>query len=286
MPNTPSHPAAQLLAVALGGLVVALGVSVGSLAEASPSFDCRRASTASERAICASPRLASLDRALSAAYRQARRSAGGRLRSILLQDQRDWLSRRDRCRTDRACLEIAMRERIAELGGGAPPPGRAPRAAPVPAPREELRQEPSQEQLGEPLEELRREAPEAPQDLDGAPLAHAPLAHAPLALAPISRATMGPLAVGPDRLEMEGGVVLPLEELAPGVYALTPPVSGELANGRSFCAHMPITFLTLHRNTSGLYVLNAGSWRDPPPTPTEADLHVAGACMMATYEER
>ncbi|PVA12015.1 hypothetical protein DC366_03600 [Pelagivirga sediminicola] len=74
---------------------------------AGPSFDCRRAGTPTEIAICANPSLAALDSALAAAW-----NAGGRRA-----DQAAWLRSRDACGADVACLEHSMRSRVFALGG-------------------------------------------------------------------------------------------------------------------------------------------------------------------------
>lgn len=84
----------------------------------SPSFDCARAGTPAEFAICASPTLAALDRALAGSYRAARDRLGAAGRQRLLDDQRAWLARRDGCGGDPACLAGVMQSRIDALAGG------------------------------------------------------------------------------------------------------------------------------------------------------------------------
>ena len=76
-----------------------------------PSFDCRRAATPSERAICSTPELAQLDRDLSAAY-AALRGRGDRL---LIASQRAWWQQREACGNRVPCLLQKMTERLAEL---------------------------------------------------------------------------------------------------------------------------------------------------------------------------
>ncbi|WP_179381000.1 peptidoglycan-binding protein [Jannaschia marina] len=88
-----------------------------------PSFDCTRAGTPAERAICANPALAVLDRALAEAWR-ARRQVDGS--DALLVEQRRWIAGRDACGSDVICLEQATRERVAVLGGELPAPSAAP----------------------------------------------------------------------------------------------------------------------------------------------------------------
>ncbi|WP_172746710.1 peptidoglycan-binding protein [Neorhizobium sp. T25_13] len=76
-----------------------------------PSFDCRAASQATEHAICSSQLLAELDRRLVNIYTAAVASgithAGA---------QAEWISRRNRCKSDTACIENAYRERLSILG--------------------------------------------------------------------------------------------------------------------------------------------------------------------------
>lgn len=85
----------------------------------SPSFDCGRATTTVELAICRSPELAQLDRALSDAY-LARKAAASTIRGPgLAAEQKAWLILRDRCGDSSTCLSKAMTGRIAQLGGSA-----------------------------------------------------------------------------------------------------------------------------------------------------------------------
>jgi uncharacterized protein len=83
----------------------------GSALDPGPSFDCRRAGTPTEIAICANPSLAALDSALAEAW-----NAGGRRA-----DQADWLRSRDACGADVSCLAQSMRSRVVALGGSSAP---------------------------------------------------------------------------------------------------------------------------------------------------------------------
>ncbi|WP_219760635.1 lysozyme inhibitor LprI family protein [Neoroseomonas alba] len=107
--------------------VLALCV-VSEHARAQASFDCARAASAIERAICAAPELAQLDRQLSQIYAQKRASTQGQQRQVLTDEQRAWIRSRDAaCRADRAvnteCLAGLYRGRIAELSGATAPDG-------------------------------------------------------------------------------------------------------------------------------------------------------------------
>src|SRR6478735_8104066 len=77
------------------------------------SFDCAKAGTPTEKAICADPILSRLDEQLDDAYRVAQKRAESR---IALRDaQRKWLAtRRDVCR-DSGCLRAAYEARIDAL---------------------------------------------------------------------------------------------------------------------------------------------------------------------------
>lgn len=86
----------------------------------SPSFNCDRAATIVEMAICRSRELAQLDRALSSAYSAQRDIASSLGASRLASDQKAWLAQRDRCGASIPCLSTSMIGRIAQLGGTLP----------------------------------------------------------------------------------------------------------------------------------------------------------------------
>lgn len=80
-----------------------------------PSFDCSKASTFSEKAICSDPLLGKLDGALSENYKSMLASnIGEGARSDLKTTQRKWLTERNKC-TDNQCLANAHRKRIDEV---------------------------------------------------------------------------------------------------------------------------------------------------------------------------
>jgi uncharacterized protein len=89
-----------------------------------PSFNCAKASTDVEHAICNSVALADQDRRIAALYSSAIASASdpGSIRTR----QRLWIGERDSCGGTEACLSQAMAERIGELTGE---PGVAPPSA-------------------------------------------------------------------------------------------------------------------------------------------------------------
>lgn len=86
------------------------------------SFDCARAGTAIEKAICGAPELSQLDRQLSQAYAQRRASVQGQQRQVLTDAQRAWIRSRDAAcltdgRADPGCLAELYRRRIVEISG-------------------------------------------------------------------------------------------------------------------------------------------------------------------------
>ena len=83
-------------------------------ASARPSFNCARARTRGERAVCRSPELASLDRQMAGFFNTARRGADAETRAILERTRGRFLAYRDRCTSDR-CIADAYRGRITEI---------------------------------------------------------------------------------------------------------------------------------------------------------------------------
>jgi uncharacterized protein YecT (DUF1311 family) len=82
-------------------------------APAGPSFDCAKATHATEKMICADRELAGLDVELSQTYRRARDAAVDK--DKLRQEQLRWLRESMRPCADRDCLARAYRQRLAEL---------------------------------------------------------------------------------------------------------------------------------------------------------------------------
>lgn len=82
--------------------------SLATFVQAQPSFDCARAGTPTEHAICGSERLAALDRDIAAAYSAARRVATPPQADALKADQLRWLGRRDECGNQPDCLATSM----------------------------------------------------------------------------------------------------------------------------------------------------------------------------------
>lgn len=82
---------------------------------ASPSFNCARARTRGERAVCASEELAALDRQMANRYFSAVRGANATQRVLLERTRGRFLAYRDRC-TSNSCIAGAYRDRIREIG--------------------------------------------------------------------------------------------------------------------------------------------------------------------------
>jgi uncharacterized protein len=81
-----------------------------------PSFDCTRAATPAERAICADEGLAKLDKQLAKLYAQTLVAAADA--PALRRAQTRWLRERDKC-SSRACFEAAYRARIEAITSSA-----------------------------------------------------------------------------------------------------------------------------------------------------------------------
>jgi uncharacterized protein len=79
----------------------------------SAGFDCAKAASGVEKAICADPALSDLDDVL-ARYYQGARFVLRENAECLVPDQREWLRKRDAC-GDSACLNTAYLERLGEL---------------------------------------------------------------------------------------------------------------------------------------------------------------------------
>ena len=85
------------------------------LAGQAASFDCKKASTEVEQAICADPELSRLDEQLSKAYKQALQKGP---KAQVQAAQKAWLKERNtRCGAYAACLQYQYYRRIAQLEG-------------------------------------------------------------------------------------------------------------------------------------------------------------------------
>lgn len=133
----PDHFAALRAALRAALALFALLTLAGTAQAA--GFDCKRARSTVEISICADPELSRMDSEMNALYRDLQaETAGidgetGRRIDPLAAEQQRWLGRRNAC-TDRACLQRAYRERLAQMQRDAAQAGLEPgstAAAPV-----------------------------------------------------------------------------------------------------------------------------------------------------------
>ena len=85
------------------------------LAAHAAGFDCAKAASPTEKAICADAALSKLDGDLATAWKQALGKGGDT--AALKAAQLKWLKQRDRCGDDAQCLGDRYRERLASLNG-------------------------------------------------------------------------------------------------------------------------------------------------------------------------
>ena len=101
---------------ALNGTAAAALMLIAATPAAAASFDCTRAATPDEKAICSSPALSDLDTEMATLF-------GVRMEIPMLMgargagrdEQHDWLVARHACGGDTACLTQSYRQRVAEL---------------------------------------------------------------------------------------------------------------------------------------------------------------------------
>lgn len=91
-----------------------IGASRAAAASSPPSFNCRSARSRSERMVCASDRLAALDRAMSSLFYSTMSDADGAARADLRRSRDRFLAWRDRC-ADERCVAQAYDDRMAEI---------------------------------------------------------------------------------------------------------------------------------------------------------------------------
>ncbi|BEL94192.1 hypothetical protein SM14BL09_13450 [Serratia marcescens] len=79
------------------------------------SFDCAKAASRDEQAICANRTLNDLDVQMATQYQLLRGLFAMGARGAMQDGQQAWLAKRQRCGGDTACLLKSYRTRIAEL---------------------------------------------------------------------------------------------------------------------------------------------------------------------------
>lgn len=80
-----------------------------------PSFDCAKARSKTEKAICAIPEIARLDNEMAGLYLQRRRASKGSKRNALSEQQRQWQRKRNACGSRASCLIEVYGQRIEQL---------------------------------------------------------------------------------------------------------------------------------------------------------------------------
>jgi uncharacterized protein len=93
------------------------------------SFDCSKANTKTEKAICDDPMLSKLDEVMAAVYNEAlKRNAS----DFIKKEQREWLKDTlDPCRGDKECIQKAYENRLDKLSQSTDPLKDAPHPAPT-----------------------------------------------------------------------------------------------------------------------------------------------------------
>jgi uncharacterized protein len=102
------------------GVTIRRGAAVAALAMCCPmanavSFDCAKAATFAEKAVCANSLLGKLDDTLSGNYKRMQAAnIGDGARKHLRTTQQQWLTERNKCTTE-SCLVDAYRRRIDQI---------------------------------------------------------------------------------------------------------------------------------------------------------------------------
>jgi len=94
--------------------ILCLTIAIASSWADAASFDCNKAATYAEKAICHDAILGNLDEALSTNYRNMLTGDLGDNGKDLKQSQREWIQKRNRC-TSVQCLTDAYRSRVDEI---------------------------------------------------------------------------------------------------------------------------------------------------------------------------
>jgi len=102
-----------------GALLVA--VVLAATGAQAASFDCKKARSEDEKAICANPELSKLDEDLAAAFKStlALMSGDAKRIAIFRKDQAAWVKERDRCGGTASCLKNEYARRIRWLSSPA-----------------------------------------------------------------------------------------------------------------------------------------------------------------------
>jgi len=155
-------PKTSMLAISA---LFALLISIGNANAA--SFDCSKASTQQEKAVCANPTLSALDDKLAEAYKAAR-SVSQDAEKLKL-EQIEWIKEVRKCQSDASCIERLYKSRLSALNPQPVKPTMEPAASAAPidasAPAIEVKASATQ-----PSASAIAEAPAAPVDSAVVPL--------------------------------------------------------------------------------------------------------------------
>lgn len=113
-PAPPPSPRTTPVPMPVPARTAAAAEQPSRAASISPSFNCRHARSSSERMVCSSDRLASLDREMSSLFYSELSRADGAARAELRRSRDRFLRFRERC-GDPACVEQAYRDRMDEI---------------------------------------------------------------------------------------------------------------------------------------------------------------------------
>jgi uncharacterized protein len=96
-------------------LAVLVTFTLGSAASFAASFDCNRARTPDEKAVCASRHLSEQDVDMAVRYQMLTGLVAMGTRGDMQDEQQAWLKTRKACGGNQVCLDTAYRNRIQRL---------------------------------------------------------------------------------------------------------------------------------------------------------------------------
>jgi uncharacterized protein len=121
-PSSPSPSSSSLAntgtSIAPATPAVVATATAPRVSSVKPSFDCAKAQTPTEQAICGSDDLSGLDSQMAQAYRHTMAKMPSDQLASFKASQRQWLQERaDKCGGDDACIQSILQARIDELHG-------------------------------------------------------------------------------------------------------------------------------------------------------------------------
>ena len=95
------------------------GAQASAQVAPSPSFNCQKAVSTVEKAICGDEALARLDSRLGKAWKAVITAFNDdNMKAQMRQEQADWVASRNKCQTDVDCIVVSYRQRLDALGFG------------------------------------------------------------------------------------------------------------------------------------------------------------------------